>query len=414
MVRAVVTLMHFHGLGADRERKHVIAEAKAENRFLLDQLADDRHRILAGRGRIARPVGEESAVRFERQSIGRAGGGWHHGDFASIAGKLTEDIALDPVIDGDDVKFRLCLPAIAFTPKPRRFVPGEALPSGDHRHEIHADETRPRLGFAVESVTVEAAGWFVGNDRVGHALLPDQRGQRAGVDAGKPDHAAALEPLIEMPRRTVVRWCADGRVQHDATRAGRRREVDCLNVLVVGADIADMREGEGDDLPGIGRIGQDLLIASHRGIEADLADRVPRGAEALSFEYGAVGKDEERSRFGLNPAVVTVELRPPIAPRSGLKGGLRSLRPPQACSGRLFPARWLAAQWLAGHGLLVAYYMSRRNHRWALATILSARRECGGAAPHRQALLAKRYWPSATGQALLAKPCSPGHCLQQE
>src|SRR6516225_5440277 len=207
-----------------------------------------------------------------------------------------------------------------------------------------------------------------------------------------------------MPRRTVVRWCADGRVQHDATRAWRRREVDCLDVLVVGADIADMREGEGDDLLGIGRIGQDLLIASHRGIEADLADRVPRGAEALSFEYGAVGKDEERSRLGLNPAVM-VELRPPIAPRSGLKGGVRSLRPPQACSGRLFPARWLAAQWLAGHGLLVAYYMSRRNHRWALATILSARRECGGAAPHRQALLAKRllakrYWPSPARQAI--------------
>src|SRR5262249_47482716 len=212
-----------------------------------------------------------------------------------------------------------------------------------------------------------------------------------------------LEPLIEMPRRTVVRWCGDGRVQHDAARAGCRREVDRLNVLVVGADIADMREGEGDDLPGIGRIGQDLLIASHRGIEADLSDRVPGGAEALSFEYGAVGKDEERSRLGLNPAVM-VGLRPPIAPRSGLKGGLRSLRPPQARSGRLSPARWLAAQWLAaqwlaGHGLLVAYYMSRRNHRWALATILSARRECRGAAPS-----AKRYQPSATGQALLARP----------
>jgi len=36
--------------------------------------------------------------------------------------------------------------------------------------------------------------------------------------------------------------------------------------------IADMREGESDDLPGIGRVGEDLLVARHRGVEADLAD----------------------------------------------------------------------------------------------------------------------------------------------
>jgi hypothetical protein len=38
-------------------------------------------------------------------------------------------------------------------------------------------------------------------------------------------------------------------VQHDAARAGRRRQVDGLDVVLVGADIADMRESEGDDLP---------------------------------------------------------------------------------------------------------------------------------------------------------------------
>ena len=32
-----------------------------------------------------------------------------------------------------------------------------------------------------------------------------KRGQRAGVDAGKPDDAAALEPLIEIARGAVVR-----------------------------------------------------------------------------------------------------------------------------------------------------------------------------------------------------------------
>ncbi len=56
-----------------------------------------------------------------------------------------------------------------------------------------------------------------------------------------------------------------------------------------------MREGEGDDLPGIGRIGQRLLIAGHAGVEADLADRRRRGgmgAEAAAPEHRAVGQHQ--------------------------------------------------------------------------------------------------------------------------
>ena len=40
---------------------------------------------------------------------------------------------------------------------------------------------------------------------------------------------------------------------HDAAaHAGGRRHVDRLDVFLVHADIADMREGEGDDLAGVG------------------------------------------------------------------------------------------------------------------------------------------------------------------
>ena len=51
-----------------------------------------------------------------------------------------------------------------------------------------------------------------------------------------------------------------------------RRRGRGLDVLAVGADIADMGKGEGDDLTGIGGVGQDFLIAGDRGVEADLAD----------------------------------------------------------------------------------------------------------------------------------------------
>ena len=53
--------------------------------------------------------------------------------------------------------------------------------------------------------------------------------------------------------------------------------------------------------PGIGGIGQDLLVAGHGGVEADLADRGAGGAEAESFQHRAVGEHEQGRGLGLGP-----------------------------------------------------------------------------------------------------------------
>ena len=106
---------------------------------------------------------------------------------------------------------------------------------------------------------------------------------------------------VEMLGGAVVRGIGDGGAQDHAARARRRRHVHRLDILVVGADIADMREGEGDELSGIGGIGEDLLIAGHRGVEADFADRLAFGAEAEAFQHGAIGEHEERGRFVVRP-----------------------------------------------------------------------------------------------------------------
>ena len=104
-----------------------------------------------------------------------------------------------------------------------------------------------------------------------------------------------------MARGAVVRGVGDPGAQDHAARARRRRHVHRLDVFVVGADIADMREGEGDELPGIGGIGEDLLIAGHRGVEADFADRLAFRAEAETLQHGAIGKHEERGRLEIRP-----------------------------------------------------------------------------------------------------------------
>ena len=59
-------------------------------------------------------------------------------------------------------------------------------------------------------------------------------------------------------------------------------------------DIADMGKGEGDQLSGIGRIGQDFLISGHRGVEDQLSDHIAGGTNALAGENRAVGEYQSR------------------------------------------------------------------------------------------------------------------------
>ena len=75
----------------------------------------------------------------------------------------------------------------------------------------------------------------------------------------------------------------------------------------VDAVVADVRVGEGDDLPGVGRVGDDLLVAGQHGVEHDLAGGDPAGvgADRLALEHRAVGEHERASR---------IAHRSPIAP----------------------------------------------------------------------------------------------------
>ena len=267
----------------------------------VDDLLDHGYRIFAGLGGIAGAVRQEHAVRLHRQDVFCRCGRGHHRDLAAFAGEQPQDVALDAVIDGDDVELGRGLPAEPVAPGPRRLVPGKTLAGGHQRHQVHAFEARPFAGLFLQAVQVELAASGVRDHGVGHALGTDQRGQRAGVDPRKSDDAARLQPLVEMAGGAVVRGIGDGRAQDYAARPRRRRHVHRLDILVVGADIADMREGEGDELSGIGGIGENFLIAGHRGVEADFADGVTFRAEAKTLQHGAIGKHEERGRFVIRP-----------------------------------------------------------------------------------------------------------------
>ena len=96
-----------------------------------------------------------------------------------------------------------------------------------------------------------------------------------------------------MTARAVVGGFGDGFLDNATHHASRCREVDGFDVVVVGADIADMRESEGHDLAGVGRIGENFLIAGHGGVETHLSHRLALGTHAKAFDHCAVGQHQK-------------------------------------------------------------------------------------------------------------------------
>ena len=128
---------------------------------------------------------------------------------------------------------------------------------------------------------------------VGGPSLAHQPGQRPRIDPGNPDPArfAAIHSAKPLPDAVIAR-----RRHHLAHDGAQRMRLARLDVLVIGADIADVREGEGDDLLGVGGIGHHLLVSGHGGVEAQFADRFAFRAEALAPDHAPVGEHHDSRR----------------------------------------------------------------------------------------------------------------------
>jgi hypothetical protein len=154
--------------------------------------------------------------------------------------------------------------------------------------------------LSAQRLEVELPVRPVGDDDARRALLAHQPGQRSGVEAGDADAAIVAHPGREVGLGAEARR-AGHRLADDAAQGMR---VGGLDVLGIGADIADVREGEGDHLPRERRVGHDFLIAGHGGVEAQLADRFAFGAEPLPPGDSAVAKYQYARRpFGLRRRV---------------------------------------------------------------------------------------------------------------
>ena len=108
--------------------------------------------------------------------------------------------------------------------------------------------------------------------------------QTAGINAGQTDNLLRLEVLVERYLAAPV-----GRVfAHLAHDEAGNPALAGLVVVKVDAVVADERVGHGNDLAEVGRVGQDLLIAGHAGVEYDLTDALSFVADCGALEQGAV------------------------------------------------------------------------------------------------------------------------------
>ena len=122
------------------------------------------------------------------------------------------------------------------------------------------------------------------------ADVADAAGELAGVDAGDARDAVGAQLGVEVGLAAPARPAA-GQVAHDHAAAERPPG---LEVGQVHAVVPDVRVGEGDDLPGVGRVGDHLLVAGQHRVEHHLAGGHGVGPDRLALEGGPVGQHQQR------------------------------------------------------------------------------------------------------------------------
>mgnify|MGYP000979433880 CR=1 FL=1 len=147
--------------------------------------------------------------------------------------------------------------------------------------------SRPAPGAAGEFIGVALANVFEEGDGRGlHVAQLELSGGDAGIDVGDRDNSALLEVLLQVLLVAVI---AGQQGQVPDHQAGGPNLCG-LFIFAVGAGVADMGIGEGDNLARIGRVGQNFLIAGHGGVENHLTDRHPLSAYCQAFENTSVFK----------------------------------------------------------------------------------------------------------------------------
>src|SRR6185312_468465 len=167
------------------------------------------------------------------------------------------------------------------------FAPLVRLARADFLGQVHAVQSREGARGRQRLLDVDIRA---GHDAAGQrTLVAQDAGQPARVDAGNGHGPATLQVLRQAFAAAPVAGDAWHVAYHQPGCLHLRR----FAILGIDPGVADVRVGQGDDLPGVGRIGQDFLVTGHGRVEDDLANRLANRAHGMAAEHAAVCEGEQ-------------------------------------------------------------------------------------------------------------------------
>ena len=119
---------------------------------------------------------------------------------------------------------------------------------------------------------------FGGDEAHHHAVLPDAAGDGAGIHPADAGDTLGVQELVQRHFAIAVA----GPVAMLPHNEARHLDALRLEIVLVDAVVPHQGIGQGDQLPGVGRVGQHLLIPGHAGIEDHLAMPGHRRAEGFA------------------------------------------------------------------------------------------------------------------------------------
>ena len=244
------------------EGEKLVPETDSEDRHAADQLSHHGD-LVDERFGIAGAVGEQHAVELA-QLVGFHGVR-EHGDRRTRAGQPSKYRAFAAVVDDGDAR-------------PSGVGVDVRFGSRHCRRKRAARHQRVRTCNRGRLFDGASAGDGHASQRPGLAQLEHER---AGVDAAERDDPALVQP---------VRPAGPACLTH---QHGARMRPGGFGAALRDPVVADHRGREADELLSKARVGDDLLVAGHRGGEDRFADRESVGGDRLAAEDGAVFEREE-------------------------------------------------------------------------------------------------------------------------
>ncbi len=282
LVHAAVPELHLEARAAESVPQELVPKADPEHREPSEQRAR-RGDPVPRRSGIAGTVGQEQPVERAAIDLLPRGLRGEHGGLDPLRSEQTQDVPLDPEVQRGDA---------VGPPGPRRRLADELtglvrLRRRDVLGEIGALHPSVRAHPRDERVRIEVDRRHATAHRTG---LADPQRQPPRVHALDPDDARRGQLVVYGPPRPPARRPPGGLPDDEPGDLHVRG----LGILVVHAVVPLVRGGHHDDLPRVGGVRQDLLVAGHAGVEHDLAERLSLGPEPESPEGRPVLEDEQR------------------------------------------------------------------------------------------------------------------------